>query len=121
MQRWRRDAIETSAIVGGACENAFGSDHSSRDGGANMSRDAVDGYGERISGGTAAVLDFAGFEIPFTDYDAMRYADQIGVGEFDAWTLVAIVEHRLDAHGLTFRCDAIGSRSHCLGLRVVQC
>ncbi len=76
---------------------ALGRGQSSSDGGAHVGRDGVDGDVERISGPTRSVLDLARFEIPFTDHDAMWDADQIRVGEFDAGTLVAVVQQRVDA------------------------
>src|SRR5882762_985008 len=54
----------------------------------------------RFGLGAVTIFESPRGQAPFPDDDAMRDADELGIGEFDAWTGVAIVEQHIDAGGV---------------------
>ena len=61
-----------------------------------------------LAGPTMAIFERAGLEPAFADDDAVRYAEQLGIGELDPGARVAIVVEHLDARGVELGIQRIG-------------
>src|ERR1700681_4290307 len=66
------------------------------------------GYFRRFGLAAMTIFEISRGEAAFPDDDPMRNSDELGVGEFDARTGIAIVEQYVDAGGIELLVQRIG-------------